>query len=116
MSDDKGGAEWVDNVLVVWVEHEAIDYFACKTVSYPSGLTLEADDSLKLEVLFGNLFHFSLQIVFNLVEVLSNLGDCDGSLDVKGLTLWWQLVCFDCSVLRKIILLKRLDADALMGE
>lgn len=82
MSDDKGRTKWVDNVLVVWVEHEAINYFA-----------LEADDSLKFKILFGNLFHFSFKILFNLVEIVSNLSDCNGGLNVKGmLTVWYELV------------------------
>ena len=85
MSDDKGRTKWIDNVLVVWVEHEAISHLAYKKLATGrNGLNLEADDSLELEVLFGYLFHFSFKILFNLVEIVSNLSDCNGSLNVKG--------------------------------
>ena len=64
MPDDERRAQRVDDVLVVWVEHEAINDLTCNPVSIGLGgaerasLTLEADDGLQLEVLFDDLFHW----------------------------------------------------------
>ena len=52
MADDESRAERVDDVLIVRVEHEAINDLACIPVSTGLGsaervlLTLEADDGL----------------------------------------------------------------------
>ena len=64
MSDDESRAQRVNNVLVVRVQHEAINNLTYVEVSIgrlrraAASLTLEADDGLELEVLFDDLFHW----------------------------------------------------------
>ena len=33
MSDNQGGAEWVDDVLVIWVEEKSAIHLACRAES-----------------------------------------------------------------------------------
>ena len=64
VSDDESRAQRVNNVLVVRVQHEAINNLTYEEVSIGRlrraavSLTLEADDGLQFEVLFDDLFHW----------------------------------------------------------
>ena len=81
MPDDERRAERVDDVLVVRVEHEAIN-----------DLTLEADDGLQLEVLFDDLFHW-----LYLDSII--IADGGGTLSGEVANVLMRLIAIESAVL-----------------